>query len=122
MTTTPAAAAPEASGERVLHLLDLVGRPMTDRKGESIGGLADVIVRLRGAEKPMVTGLVAAVGGREVFVPFEQATGFDGEVLKLSSATLDLRRFERRDGEVPLRAAVLGARLTDVPSRHLFKP
>ncbi len=99
----------------------MVGRPITDSKGESIGRLADVIVRLRGAEKPMVTGLVAAVGGREVFVPFEQATGFDGEVLKLSSATLDLRRFERRDGEVLLRADVLGHRLIDVPSAHLIK-
>ncbi len=120
MTTTPAAAAPEAS-ERVLHLSDLVGRPITDKKGESIGRLADVIVRLRGAEKPMVTGLVALVGGREVFVPFEQASGFDGQVLKLSSAKLDLRRFERREGEVLLRADVLGHRLIDVPSAHLIK-
>src|SRR5215469_8590577 len=121
MSTTPAAAAPEASNERVLHLSELVGRPITDSKGESIGKLADVIVRLRGADKPMVTGLVASVGGREVFVPFEQATGFDGEVLKLSSAKLDLRRFERRDGEVLLRADVLGHRLIDVPSAHLIK-
>jgi CBS domain-containing protein/sporulation protein YlmC with PRC-barrel domain len=121
MTTTPASAAPDASSERVLHLSDLVGRPITDSKGESIGRLADVIVRLRGADKPMVTGLVASVGGREVFVPFEQATGFDGEVLKLSSAKLDLRRFERREGEVLLRADVLGHRLIDVPSAHLIK-
>jgi CBS domain-containing protein len=121
MTTSPAAAAPEASSERVLHLSELVGRPITDRKGESIGRLADVIVRLRGADNPMVTGLVASVGGRDVFVPFEQASGYDGEVLKLSSAKLDLRRFERRDGEVLLRADVLGHRLIDVPSAHLIK-
>jgi CBS domain-containing protein/sporulation protein YlmC with PRC-barrel domain len=120
MTTTPAAA-PEASGERVLHLSDLIGRPITDSKGESIGRLADVIVRLRGADKPMVSGLVASVAGREVFVPFEQATGFDGEVLRLSSAKLDLRRFERREGEVLLRADVLGHRLIDVPTAHLIK-
>ncbi len=121
MTTSPAPAAPEASGERVLHLSDLVGRPITDRKGESIGRLADVIVRLRGADQPFVTGLVASVGGRDVFVPFEQASGFDGEVLKLTSARLDLRRFERRDGEVLLRADVLGHRLIDVPTAHLIK-
>jgi hypothetical protein len=121
MTTTPAPAAPDASSERVLHLADLVGRPITDRKGDTIGKLADVIVRLRGADPPAVTGLVASVGGRDVFVPFEQATGFDGEVLKLSSAKLDLRRFERRDGEVLLRADVLGHRLIDVPTAHLIK-
>ncbi|HET7013780.1 MAG TPA: CBS domain-containing protein [Streptosporangiaceae bacterium] len=112
---------PETSGERVLHLSDLVGRPITDRRGESIGRLADVIVRLRGADQPIVSGLVAAVGGRDVFVPFEQASGFDGEVLRLTSARLDLRRFERRDGEVLLRADVLGHRLIDVPTAHLIK-
>lgn len=112
---------PETSGQRVLHLSDLVGRPITDRRGESIGRLADVIVRLRGAEQPIVSGLVAAVGGRDVFVPFEQASGFDGEVLRLTSARLDLRRFERRDGEVLLRADVLGHRLIDVPTAHLIK-
>ena len=42
-------------------------------------------------------------------------------MLKLTSAKLDLRRFERRDGEVLLRADVLGHRLIDVPSAHLIK-
>ena len=74
MTTSPAAAVPEAGDGRVLHLSELVGRPITDKRGESIGKLADVIVRLRGSEKPLVTGLVAAVGSREVFVPLEQAS------------------------------------------------
>ena len=121
MTTSPAAEAPEAGNGRVLHLSELVGRPITDKRGESIGRLADVIVRLRGAEHPLVTGLVAAVGSREVFVPIEQASSFDGEVLKLTSAVLDLRKFERRHGEVLLRADVLGHRLIDVPSAHLIK-
>ena len=121
MTTSPAAAAPAAGNERVLHLSELVGRPITDRQGESIGKLADVIVRLRGPEPPLVTGLVAAVGSREVFVPLEQVSSFDGEVLKLTSARLDLRQFERRHGEVLLRADVLGHRLIDVPTAHLIK-
>jgi CBS domain-containing protein len=121
MTSSPAAAAPEASSGRVLHLSDLVGRPITDKRGESIGKLADVIVRLRGAENPLVTGVVAAVGSREVFVALEQVSSFDGEVLKLTSARLDLRQFERRHGEVLLRADVLGHRLIDVPSAHLIK-
>jgi CBS domain-containing protein/sporulation protein YlmC with PRC-barrel domain len=121
MTTSPAAAAPEAGNGSVLHLSELVGRPITDKRGESIGRLADVIVRLRGPEHPLVTGLVAAVGSREVFVPLEQVSSFDGEVLKLTSARLDLRHFERRHGEVLLRADVLGHRLIDVPAAHLIK-
>ena len=56
-----------------------------------------------------------------VFVPIEQVSGFDGEVLNLTSAKLDLRRFDRRDGEVLLRADVLGHRLIDVERAHLIK-
>jgi len=121
MTTTPAAPAPQAGSARTLHLSELLRRPLTDRGGESLGRLSDVIVRLRGAEYPLVTGLVATVGGREVYVPIEQVSSFDGEVLKLTSAKLDLRRFERRDGEVLLRADVLGHRLIDVQHAHLIR-
>ncbi|HEX9064994.1 MAG TPA: CBS domain-containing protein [Streptosporangiaceae bacterium] len=121
MTTSPAAAKPGPDDGRVLHLSELVGRPITDKRGESIGRLADVIVRLRGELPPLVTGLVAALGTREVFVPLEQASSFDGDVLSLTSARLDLRQFERRHGEVLLRADVLGHRLIDVQAAHLIK-
>jgi CBS domain-containing protein len=114
-----------------LYLSDLLRRPITGRGGESIGRLSDVIVRLGGAEDPVVTGLVAAVGGRAVFVPIDQVASLGGaqapdaqapgDVLRLTSAKLDLRRFERRDGEVLLRADVLGHRLIDVESAHLIR-
>jgi hypothetical protein len=78
-------------------------------------------VRLRGDQDPLVTGLVATVGGREVYVPIEQVVSFDGDSIQLSSAKLDLRSFERREGEVLLRADVLGHRLIDVESAHLIK-
>jgi hypothetical protein len=121
MTTTPAAPAPQAGPASTLHLSELLRRPLTDRGGESIGRLSDVIVRLRGAENPLVTGLVAAVGGRELYVPIDQVSSLSGEEVKLTSAKLDLRQFERREGEVLLRADVLGHRLIDVESVHLIK-
>jgi len=120
-TTPPAASVPQAGDVRTLHLSELLTRPITDRGGESLGRLSDVIVRLRGAELPLVIGGLASVAGREVFVPLEQVSSFDGEVLKLSSAKLDLRHFERRPGEVMLRADVLGHRLIDVENAHLIK-
>src|SRR5229473_8003307 len=121
MTTTPPAAAPVPRTSRVIHLSELLKRPVTDRGGESLGRVSDVIVRLRGAQLPAVEGLVATVGGRQVFVPIDQVSSFDGEVLTLTSAQLDLRRFERREGEVLLRADVLGHRLIDVEHAHLIR-
>jgi CBS domain-containing protein len=121
MTTTPAVPAPQAGHATTLHLSELLRRPLTDRGGESIGRLSDVIVRLRGEDDPLVTGLVATVGGRQVYVPIEQVVSFDGDEVKLTSAKINLRSFERREGEVLLRADVLGHRLIDVESAHLIK-
>jgi hypothetical protein len=124
--TSQAAGPPVGGGAATLHLSELLRQPITDKGGESIGRLSDVIVRLRGADYPAVTGLVATVGGRSVFVPIDQvatlaAAGPDTAGVRLLSARLDLRRFERREGEVLLRADVLGHRLIDVQSAHLIR-
>jgi CBS domain-containing protein len=119
MSTTPGSVS--RPGSRTLHLSELLRRPVTDSRGGSIGRLSDVIVRLRGADFPLLTGLVAAVGGRAVFVPIDQVADLSGAELRLTSARLDLRQFERREGEVLLRADVLGHRLLDVESAHLIR-
>jgi CBS domain-containing protein len=121
MATTPPDTPATTQAGRTIHLSDLLKRPITDSRGESLGRVEDVVVRLRGRPLPLVMGLVAKVGGREVFVPVEQTGVFDGTELKLTSAKLDLRRFERREGEVLLRADVLGHRLIDVQSAHLIR-
>ncbi len=108
-------------GGRTIHLMDLLKRPITDSRGDSLGRVQDVIVRLVGHGLPVVTGLVAKVGGREVFVPVGQTGRFDGSELKLTSAKLDLRQFERREGEVLLRADMLGHRLIDVETAQLVR-
>ena len=120
-TTPPAASASPAGSVRTIHLSEVLKRPITDKGGESLGRLTDVVVRLRGSELPLVIGGVVNVGGREVFVPLEQVSEFDGEALRLTSAKLDLRQFERRPGEVLLRADVLGHRLIDVEAARLIK-
>ena len=122
MMMTPAAGPSAAADNRAtLRLSRLLKRQVTDRGGESLGRLADVIVRLRGSDYPLVTGLVAAVGGREIFVPIDQVSSFDADPLRLSSARLSLRHFERRDGEVLLRADVLGHRFIDVENARLVR-
>ena len=122
MTTTPdAGPGAPADNKTTLRLSRLLKRPIADSRGESIGRVADVIVRLRGADYPLVTGLVAAVGGREIFVPIDQASSLDEDPLRLSSARLSLRHFERREGEVLLRADVLGHRFIDVRNARLVR-
>jgi len=126
MTTTPpptAAAGPGAAADNkiTLRLSRLLKRPVADSSGETIGKLADVIVRLSGADYPLVTGLVITVGGRDIFVPIDQVVSFDDDPIRLKSARLSLRQFERRDGEVLLKADVLGHRLIDVENARLVR-
>jgi CBS domain-containing protein/sporulation protein YlmC with PRC-barrel domain len=126
MTTPPrrpqtAGTGAAADNRITLRLSRLLRRPVADSSGETIGKLADVIVRLSGADYPLVTGLVITVGGREIFVPVDQVTSFDDDPIRLNSARLSLRQFERRDGEVLLRADVLGHRLIDVRNARLVR-
>ncbi|MGW1159857.1 magnesium transporter MgtE N-terminal domain-containing protein [Streptomyces sp. NPDC002513] len=104
-----------------MHLARLLRRPVVGDDGEVVGRLADVIVRLRGRDYPLVTGLVARVGGRTVFLPAEQVADLDTDKITLASPRVDLRHFERREGEVLLRADVLGHRVIDVAGVELVR-
>ncbi|MGV4925991.1 CBS domain-containing protein [Streptomyces sp. BHT-5-2] len=107
--------------ERVVHLTGLLHRPLVGGNGEVVGRLSDVIVRLRGRDYPQVTGVVARVGGREVFLPAKQLADLEGKPITLASPRVDLRHFERREGEVLLRADVLGHRVIDVVDVELVR-
>jgi CBS domain-containing protein len=113
-----AGAAAESGG---LYLSVLAGRYLAAPGGQRLGRLSHVIVRLCGTRYPVVTGLVAKVARRAVFIPVGQVSAFADDISRLSSASFDLRRFERRDGEVLLRADVLGHRLIDVGRARLVR-
>jgi CBS domain-containing protein len=104
-----------------LHLADLLARSVTDRATQRLGRLVDVVARLRADDYPPVIGLVVAVGARRLFVPLEQVVCLDGPGLVLSRTTVDLREFQRRPGEVLLRADVLGHRLIDLREARLVR-
>jgi hypothetical protein len=57
MNTTPSSVPPaHAVDATTFHLSELLKRPVVDRHGQPLGRLADAIVRLRGADYPLVTG------------------------------------------------------------------
>ena len=106
----------------VIHLSELLRAPIVARAGEAVGRVEDVIVRLRGADDyPAVTGIVAGVGGRRVFIGTKSIEEFAPKRIILTKNKVDLRGFERRDGEVLLRADVLGHRLIDVAAADLVR-
>jgi CBS domain-containing protein len=114
--------APEqaGSGLPLIHLSELLRAPVVARSGEVVGRVEDVIVRLRATDAyPPVTGLVVGIGGRRVYVSSRQITELTQDHVELSKNKVDLRAFERREGEVLLRADVLDHRLIDVAAAEL---
>jgi CBS domain-containing protein/sporulation protein YlmC with PRC-barrel domain len=111
----------EDAAPPVVYLSSLLKHAVVDRKGKQLGKLADAIVRLRADEYPHVTALVVRVGPGVVYVPVSAVATMSGESIELTTARLDVRPFERRAGEVLLRADVLGHRLIDVEHAALVR-
>jgi CBS domain-containing protein len=79
-----------------------------------------VIARLdQGYRLPLVTGLKARIGGRELFVPADRIERLEPAAARTSTTKLNLARFERRPGEVLLREDVLGRSVINVETARL---
>ena len=114
----PAAAAPTPL---VLHLSFVVGGALRDAEGERLGRVDDLIVRLEGEEYPPVSGAVATVAGRQVFVPTDLIDEIADGRIALRAERLDLQHFQRRQGEVLLKKDVLDRQLINVDGARLVR-
>src|SRR2546427_1861520 len=105
----------KAIRESLVSVAGLVGRPVRNQKGAEIGAVTDVVAKWGGEDDyPPVTGLVVRVGRRDAYVPFDQVDKLDSDKIVLTSARVDLRDFDRREGEVTLVRDVLDHQLVDV--------
>ena len=104
----------------VLHLSLVVGGVLRDRSGERLGKVDDLLVRL-GEDYPPVTGVLASVAGRPVFVPASEVAEIAHGRVDLLAEKIDLQRFERRYGEVLLRKDVLDRQLINVDGARLVR-
>jgi hypothetical protein len=95
----------------LLHLSSVIHRPLVDRDGERIGRIEDVVARLGGSHPPVV-GVVVRIEGRDLFVPIRKVASFERGRARFEGKRVDLRRFERRPGEVLL--------AHDLLARHLI--
>lgn len=87
---------------------------VADASGKPLGRLEDAIAKLRDDDYPLLSGLVVGTGGTRVFVPSSEVVSFGPDAIRLRSAGLSAKSFERRDGEVLLKQDVLGHRLVDL--------
>jgi CBS domain-containing protein len=105
----------------VIHLSDIVKRPLVDRDGARIARLQDLIVRVGDRAHPPVVGAVVRVEGRDLFVPIRKIAGLDMGVARFEGKRVDLRRFERRPGELLLAEDLLARHIINFVGGRLIR-
>jgi CBS domain-containing protein len=97
---------------RLVHLSTLVGSPLVDQAGERIGRVQDLVALMDESPHPRIVGLVANIASRDLFVPIAKIGDLEPGGIRFLGAKVDLRRFERRPGELLL--------ARDLAARHLI--
>ena len=119
----PMSAASTRDTTVLLYLSEVVGTRVTSPSDERLGMLRDLIVQVGTDSFPKVKGLLVVVGGipTPVYVPWDEVKSIGPSGVKLSTSRLDLRPFERRDGEVLLARDILDKQIVDVAGRRVVR-
>ena len=105
----------------MIYLSQAIGRPVSDRQGDRIGTVADLIVAL-GGRYPPVTGLVMSTAGRRrIFLPWSHVESIDQQGARLRSHTLDIDRFEQRPNELLLFEDLQDKQIVDIDGRKVVR-
>lgn len=100
----------------------LVGAPVLNQAGQEVGRFVDFVARVHGGDRyPAVSGLVIRVGGRRSFLDASAMARVGSRSVTLRTATVDLREFRRRPGELLLARDVLDHQLVDVDGVQVIR-
>jgi magnesium transporter len=114
-------------------LTEFLDKPVRDPNGEAVAALRDLVVRLPHSDNPVnamdayppVVGLVARVkgprGSRDIFIPWEEVKSLTPEGAELSTQQMNLRRFQRREGEMVLREGLFDRQVVDLEGRRVVR-
>jgi CBS domain-containing protein len=105
---------------QILHLSTFIRRPIFDQDGDRIGRVQDLIARLGQDPHPPVVGVVVRIEGRDLFVPIRKIGGLTEGRMTFEGRRVDLRRFERRPGEILLSEDLLARHLINLVRGRLI--
>jgi hypothetical protein len=111
----------DASEIEVLHLSSVIKRPLVDGAGDRLGRVQDLVAKVGDSPHPPVVGLVVTIGGRDLFVPIRKVAAFEPGRVRFEGRRVDLRRFERRPGELLLARDLLARHLINFVGGRLIR-
>lgn len=107
----------------LLSLAALLGSPVEDADGHSIGKLRDVIVNwTAGASYPPMTAIVVRAGKRDVMISARWLEFSAPASVRLRSTKAYARSVERRSGDVALARDVLDRQVVDSGGTQIVRP
>jgi CBS domain-containing protein/sporulation protein YlmC with PRC-barrel domain len=101
-----------------IYIARLTGLQVFDPNGDQVGRVRDAVARIRAdGLAPRVVGLIAEIAmRRRIFLPIGRITAMETDAVVLGTGTLNLRRFEKRPGELLILEELLDRRVTIVDS------
>lgn len=104
----------------ILHLSTFLKRPIFDQDGDRFGRVQDLVARLGDDAHPPIVGAVIRIEGRNLFVPVRKLGGWSEGRMTFQGKRVDLRRFERRPGEILLGEDLLARNLINLVRGRLM--
>ncbi|HSN02756.1 MAG TPA: CBS domain-containing protein [Acidimicrobiales bacterium] len=104
----------------IFHLSTFLHRPIFDQAGDRIGRVQDLVARLGDDAHPPIVGAVIRIEGRDLFLPIKKIGGFAEGRVTFQGRRVDLRRFERRPGELLLAEDLLARHLINLVRGRLI--
>jgi Mg/Co/Ni transporter MgtE len=97
-----------------VYVARLAGLAVFDPNGDQVGRARDAVARARtGNQPPRVIGIVAEMPmRRRIFIPIGRVTAIESDAVVLNTGTLNLRRFEKRPGELLVLEDLLDRRVS----------
>jgi CBS domain-containing protein len=96
-----------------IYVARIAGLTVFDPYGDQVGRVRDVVARLRDSSAPHVVGLSAELPmRRRVFLPISRVLSIDADAVALGTGSVNLRRFERRIGELLVLEDLLDRQVT----------
>jgi CBS domain-containing protein/sporulation protein YlmC with PRC-barrel domain len=108
--------------QEIISLVGLTGRPVLNQAGEEVGQVVDLVARVHnGDDYPAITGLVIRVGRRRAYLDAAAIGHVGPRSVTLRTARMDLREFQRREGEVLLARDILDHQLVDTDEVQVIR-
>ena len=126
----------------MLYLSEIIGKRIVDQKGNSVARIRDLVAELVAHDEenptetavddegepiehdiPVIKGLIARTGrSREPFyVPMDQVQSLGRDGARIRSYKLDVKPFERREGETLLTRDVWDKQVIDLERRRVVR-